>query len=153
MKKNIIALGVFSMIACNVNAMEDRPLTVKERIALLNAEKNASPAADRSVGQFKGTVTRRGFDVLKDDAKLSYPSLKEAVRRIQAVQNTDTARDVVAAVKSNTRKRIYGERVSPVLAAHAEYAQAIENVIGGLSLEDQVVILEWIQNELAIRAA
>lgn len=153
MKKGIITLGIFSMIACNVNAMEDRRLTVKERIALLNAQKDTVPAAEREVGQFRGTVTRGGFDVLKDQAKLAYPRLKEEVRKIQAVENPDTARDVVAAVKSNLRKRIHGERVSPVLAAHAEYARAIENVIAGLSQEDQMAILEWIQNELSLRAA
>ena len=151
--KSMVA-GVFLVSAIITNTSDERPLTIKERMALLKAAQVGDQQLvvnQRPVGRIQnetGYVSNRGAETIDFARNRSLQPVRVVVDKIVNDTDLETARDVVGHV----RNRVRGMDVMEPEAAKRPSVRFLMNALDGISESEQLEILNTLQMELAMRA-
>lgn len=151
MKKRNMVVMLVAMIPLVIKSSDERPLSVKERIALLKAaaeQDAAMKGSSRGAGKLQnpvGYVSKGGAVEVDFARRRALERLQKAADDIQRRADLNTARDVVGHVQ---RRR--DQEPMAGLKPHVAY---LMQALADLDTDEQIELLNILQTELALKAA
>lgn len=146
--KAIVAFSLVSSIISNAMSVKDRARAIEQQ----QADKREIRKVGALEKQF-GYVSNHGAVTADFARQRALNQIRPAVNDIEMREGLDTARDVLGFVARNKQRAQRGDLELSPAAAHRPHVMYLASRLEGLSIEEQIEILNILQNEFALKAA
>lgn len=151
MSNRIKKMGIGALF---LSSIMSNAMSVKERARMFE-QQQADQREMQQVGRLEkklGYVSNSGAVTADFARQRALNQLRPAIDDIQDREGSDTVRDIVGFLARNKQRVQRGESELTPLAAHRPHVMFLLSRLEGLSLEEQIEILNILQNELALKA-